>query len=256
MHIQVLGAHNCESRDSKLVSLLIDEVLALDAGALTLSLSLAEQRNIKAILLTHHHYDHIRDIPAIAMNALLHETTVSVYSTRTVYDALAAHLLNGELYPRFLARPEDNPTVRFTVIAPNCTQEIAGYRVTAVPVQHSVPAVGYQVTSAEGKTVFYTGDTGPDLAACWQSISPQLLVIEVTAPNRYEEFARQSGHLTPSLLKQELASFRELNGYLPQVIAVHMNPRQEPEIADELAAASAELNHAITLAYEGMRLHL
>ena len=32
MRIQVLGAHNCESRETRLVSLLIDELLALDAG--------------------------------------------------------------------------------------------------------------------------------------------------------------------------------------------------------------------------------
>ena len=87
MYIRVLGAHHCESQDSKLVSLLIDDVLAIDAGALTSSLSFAEQQKLTAILLTHQHYDHIKDIPAIAMNALLHETAIDVRSTQAVYDA-------------------------------------------------------------------------------------------------------------------------------------------------------------------------
>ncbi|MEE8420857.1 MAG: MBL fold metallo-hydrolase, partial [Dehalococcoidales bacterium] len=80
MKIKVLGAHNCESSATRLVSLLIDDVLALDAGSLTSSLTFAAQQKLKAILLTHQHYDHIRDVPAIAMNALFYETNISVYA--------------------------------------------------------------------------------------------------------------------------------------------------------------------------------
>ncbi|GAH80999.1 unnamed protein product, partial [marine sediment metagenome] len=119
MKIQVLGAHNCESQNTKPTSLLIDDVLMIDAGALTSSLSFEAQLKIKAILLTHQHYDHIRDIPAIGMNARFHETTVNVYSTQAVYDALATHLLNGTIYPHFLEKPEGNPIIKFTVIEPN-----------------------------------------------------------------------------------------------------------------------------------------
>ena len=256
MHIQVLGAHNCESQDSKLVSLLIDGTLAMDAGGLTSSLSFPAQQKIKAILLTHEHYDHIRDIPAIAMNAFLHETTLNIYSTQPVYDALATHFLNDRLYPNFLEKPPGNPTIKFTIIKPSKTEQVAGYSLLAVPLNHSVPAVGFQVTSPDGKALFYTGDTGPDLADCWQYVSPQLLVIEVTAPNRYEEFAREAGHLTPSLLGQELDRFQKLKGYLPQVVVVHMNPRQEKEIEAELAVTAKALNNSITLAREGMLLQL
>ena len=256
MQIEVLGAHNCESQDSRLVSLLIDDILALDAGTLTSSLSLLAQQKLKAILLTHHHYDHIRDIPTLAMNALLGETTLNIYSTQDVYDALAAHLLNGELYPEFFIKPEGNPAIKFTAVESNKSEQIDDYSILAVPVNHSVPAVGYQVTSPDGKTMFYTGDTGAGLAECWQCISPQLLIIEVTAPNRYEEFCRQAGHLTPGLLMKEMDCFQELKGYLPQVITVHMNPRHEEEIEAEIAAAARSLNNPIMLAYEGMTVRL
>ncbi len=139
---------------------------------------------------------------------------------------------------------------------PHKTEQIEGYSVLAVPVNHLVPAVGYQITSPDGKAVFYTGDTGPGLADCWEGVSPQLLVTEVTAPDRYQEFAKESGHLTPSLLKQELNSFLGIKGYLPQVIVVHMNPRLEKEIEAEIAAIARDLNSPITLAYEGMKLRL
>ncbi len=256
MLIRVLGAHNCESRNSKLVSLLIDDVLALDAGSLTSSLSFRAQLKLKAVLLTHHHYDHIRDIPAIAMNALIHETKISVYSTRPVYDALAAHFLNGELYPDFLRKPAGNPTIKFTEVAPEKTENIDGYRIQAVPMNHSIPAVGFQVTSPDGKAVFYTGDTGPGLAECCRHISPQLLITEVTAPNKYEGFARDAGHLTPRLLGLELDSFQRLKGYLPRIVAVHMNPIQEKQIEAELAVTAGSLGTSITLAREGMLVHL
>lgn len=256
MNIQILGAHNCESQNSRMVSLLIDDTLAIDAGGLTSSLSFQAQQKLKAILLTHPHYDHIRDIPAIAMNLFLRNSAIKIYSIKPVYDALATHLLNSELYPNFLEKPQGNPAIEFTSIKPLKIEQIEGYSVLATPVNHSDPAVGYQVTSPDGKGVFYTGDTGPGLTDCWKYVSPELLIIEVTAPNRYKEWAAQIGHLTPSLLEQELTSFRELKGYLPPVVLVHMNPALEKEIESEIATVAKALDNSIILAHEGMRLFL
>jgi ribonuclease BN (tRNA processing enzyme) len=133
---------------------------------------------------------------------------------------------------------------------------IEGYGVLPVPVSHGVPTVGYQVTSGDGKSVFYTGDTGPGLEECWRRVKPQLLIIEVTSSDRFAGWAGESGHLAPSLLKQELASFQKLNGYLPRVVAVHMSPNLEAEIAAELAAVAEELECSITVAKEGMEISI
>ena len=256
MNIKVLGAHNCESQSSKFICLLIDDILAIDAGGLTVSLSFPAQQRLKAILLTHQHYDHIKDIPALAMNLFLQGTSINIYSIQPVYDALSTHLLNRKLYPNFLEQPQKEPTIKFTIIEPLKTKQVEGYSILPIPVNHGVPAVGYQVTSPDGKVVFYTGDTGPGLTDCWQSVSPQLLIAEVTASDRYEEFAKESGHLTPSLLKQELVNFRGIKGYLPQVVVVHMNPELEKEIEAEIAAVAEALDSSITLAYEGMQLRV
>jgi cAMP phosphodiesterase len=190
------------------------------------------------------------------MNFALRGTTINIYSIQPVYDALSTHLLDGKLYPNFLEQPQGNPTIRFTIVEPYHTEQIEGYNILAIPVNHSVPTVGYQVTSPDGKTVFYTGDTGPGLADCWGHVSPQLLITEVTAPDRYEESVKDSGHLTPNLLKQELTIFQELKGYLPRVVAVHMNPGLEKEIEAEIAAVAKALNSSINLGYEGMQLNL
>ncbi len=254
--VKLLGAHNCESKDTKLVSLLIDDSLVLDAGALTSSLSFPEQQRLKAILLTHQHYDHIRDIPALGMNFYLAGAKIDIYSTSPVFNALSNHLFNGELYINFMERPPENPTIKFNLIEPYQVRRVGDYDILAVPVVHSVPTVGYQVTSPDGKVIFYTGDTGPGLADCWEKVSPQLLIIEVTSSNRFTEFGRQSGHLTPGLLKQELEHFHELKGYLPQVVTVHMSPGLEKEIEAEIAAVARELNSQITLGYEGRQIEL
>ena len=256
MNIRLLGVHQCESENTRLTSLLIDDGLVIDAGGLTSSLSFTAQQKLRAILLTHQHYDHIRDIPAIAMNFYLSGATITICSTLPVYEVLAAYLFDVKLYPNFLEQPQGNPAVKFTAIEPLKTERVAGYDILAVPVNHSVPTVGYQVTSPDGKVVFYSGDTGPGLAECWQHVSPDLLIIEVTVPNRYEELARRSWHLTPGFLKQELANFRDLKGYLPQAIVVHMNPTLEKEIEVEIAAVADELDSPVTLACEGMQLRL
>lgn len=256
MKIQILGAHNCESQNTRLPGILVDDILALDAGSLSSSLSFPAQRKLKAILLTHHHYDHVRDVPAIAMNLFLSGASIDIYSTATVYDAITTRLLDDKFYPNFLERPPENPTIKFTVIEPLKAITISGYSVLPVPVQHSVPAVGYQVSSPDGKVMFYTGDAGPGLTDCWKQISPQLVILEVTASNRFDDFGRQSGHLTPNLLKQELLVFRELKDYLPQVVIVHMSPGLEEEIRAEIAAIAGELNSQVSPGYEGRQLSL
>lgn len=256
MKIKFLGAHNTESQSTKLLSLLIDNILALDAGGLTSSLSFSTQLKLKAILITHQHYDHIRDIPAIAMNCFLRQQAISIYATLPVKEAILAHLLNGELYSKFQEKPQEKPTINFHTVEPYQKIQVEGYSLLPVPVAHTGPAVGYQLTSASGKALFYTGDTGPGLDLCWQYVSPQLLVIDVTASDRYLEFGRESGHLTPSLLKDELVSFQKLKGYLPRVVCVHMNPALEAEIGAELAVVAKELDCSITMAYEGMQLEL
>ena len=256
MDIRFLGVHNCESKETKCISLLIDDTLAIDAGGLTSSLSFAAQQKLRALLLTHHHYDHIRDIPALAMNLFLDGGTINIYSTAPVFEAVSSCLLDGKLYPKFMEMPPAKPTVSFSIIEPHQVVPIDGYEVMAIPVEHPAPTVGYQITSPDGKSLFYTGDTGPGLSECWRHVSPQLLITEVTAPNKYEDFAHESGHLTPSLLDTELAKFQEIKGYLPQIVLVHMNPRLEKEIAAEISAVAASLGSQITLAYEGMQIRL
>jgi len=252
MEVRVLGAHNTESKTTHCASLVIDETLAVDAGGLTSGLSFRSQMKLKAVLLTHRHFDHIRDIPFLAMNLQLRSASIDIYGSESVRDALIRYLMDGEIYPNFLITPAENPVIRFNLVVADKTYEIAGHSVTPISTNHSVPTLGYYITTPDGKQIFYTSDTGPGLDEVWHTISPQMLFIETTAPNKRTDFARKSKHLTPELLQVEMDSFRKINGYLPKIVLMHMNPEEEREIAAEAANAALLLGTSITLGREGM----
>ncbi len=256
MRIRILGAHNCESQATRCVCILINDRLAIDAGGLTSNLSISDQQKIEAILLTHQHYDHIRDVPMVALTLYRCLNNVEVYSTPDVLDTIETHLLNGVVYPRFQEIPKEKPTISLNAIVPYEYRRINGYSILPVPVNHDGITVGYQISDAKGKTIFYSADTGPGLTECWKCLSPQLLIIDGTMPDSFQKFAAQTGHLTPSLLNEELVKFREIKGYLPQIVLVHMDPVLEKETTEEIKSISEALNTPIIIAYEGMKFNI
>jgi len=255
--IQILGAHATEVKGARLTSLLVDGVLALDAGGLTSALSLSQQKKIKALLLTHHHFDHTRDLITLGADVNHWEGQIEVYALQQTLDVVIPCLLDGKMYINFLEYPsKEKPSLLVQAIEPYSRKTIAGYDVLVLPVKHSVPAVGYQVTSPQGKSFFYTGDTTTGISHCWQHISPQLLIIEVTGPNELEDWLKGVGHMSAGLLKEELTQFRQLKGYLPRVIVIHIGNVYEQQIKEEVAQVARELGADISLGYEDMRLVL
>jgi len=256
MNIRILGAHNSETETSKYVSLLVDDILAIDTGGFTSSLSLEAQKKIKAILITHKHYDHLRDIPSLAINLFFQESHTTVHATEDIYDAIVNHLLNGVIYPNFFTLPETNPTLTYSSVEPGVSQKIEQYNVLPIKMNHNETTVGYQLTSSDNKSLFYTSDTGRGLSYCWELISPQLLITEVTVSNSHQDFALKTNHLTPELLRIEMESFLKIHGYLPRIIAIHMTPEMEEDIKVELAEVASNLAVSIDIAYEGMQIQL
>lgn len=256
MLLRFLGTHNAESKDTRLVSFLIDEVLAIDAGSLVSELTFAEQAKIKAILLSHGHYDHIRAVPAFAFNNS--DRTTQVIATPKTLELLSSHLIDGVVYPEFASEASflQKATIQLVPAEPFNRQNIEGYEVMAVPVRHPLDGIGFEITSGDGKTLFYTGDTGPGLASVWGKISPQLIIADVTWPNSLAKAAKDAGHLCPEMLKGELIEFRRLKGYLPKVVIIHLSPQHELEIEREVKEVAKSLGVAIDIAHEGEELSL
>ena len=68
MQLRVLGCHGGETPKHRTSSFLVGDEVAIDAGAITSSLSLREQERIRSVLVSHPHMDHIRDLATLADN--------------------------------------------------------------------------------------------------------------------------------------------------------------------------------------------
>jgi hypothetical protein len=90
----------------------------------------------------------------------------------------------------------------------------------------------------------------------WASLRPDLLIAETTVDNRYEEFARQVGHMTPASLGRELRTFHMRQGYFPRTLCCHINPHNEAAVVREIEDLAVELRADISPAREGMRIEV
>ena len=254
MKVRVLGAHQLESRDTRLTSFLIDGKLAVDAGSLTSELTLEEQESVEGILITHHHFDHCRDLLTFGLNT--RGITTDVYACPEVLESLSTNLVNGTIYPDHTNSPANCPSLRFNALASGEENGVGGYSVVPVRVPHGPPTYGFQVTGPDNRKFFYSGDTGPGFSDGWGVISPDVAFIETSYPDWMEADAKARGHLTPSLLAADLDRIRQKYGEMPSVWAVHLNPRYEEEIKEDLKAASRGLGIEIGAAYEGLELEV
>src|SRR5437764_7873315 len=195
MRVQLLGAHQGESINMRFMSLLIDDRLAIDAGGLTSSTTIEPQLGIEAILITHRHYDHIKDLPMLAHN-IWETKSLEIYSTADTAYMIQKHLFNDEVWPAM--REDDLPYHRiiYHIVEPDKVFNLLGYEVLPMTMPHTVPTIGYYV-QRDGKGLFYTADTRGDGNPPWVSIRPDLLVVETTMSNEFDKDAMRFGHMTP-----------------------------------------------------------
>lgn len=107
--------------------------------------------------------------------------------------------------------------------------------ITALPAEHTVPAVGYQLDSGAGSLVF-TGDTTVN-DAFWPVVNRianlRYLLIETAFPNREQSLAEISKHLCPTMLASELRKLTRV----PEVYVSHLKPGQIDLTMAEIATS-------------------
>jgi len=207
MHIKVLGCSGSRYPGEHSPAFLIDGHLLLDAGTVCGALNAEEQSQIDVALITHPHLDHVMGLASLADNLLLSGSgkSISVFGTDEVLGILRSHLFNGLIWPDFGAIPSRvSPVIRWERLEPCQEVNICDFQVIPVPVNHSVPAVGYLI-SRDSSRLLFTGDTGPTQLIWELAGNLSLLIVEVSFPNSLEELALQTGHLTPRLLERELS---------------------------------------------------
>lgn len=265
MHLRILGAHQSQTADFHFTSILVDDVLAIDAGSLAGALTLDEQLKVTDLLLTHQHWDHVKDLGGFGYNLLSARQSgnasagARVYCTREVRSSAIQHLLSEHFWMNFFAMPsEKNPIFMFQETDPDARFSVGPYAVRSVPVPHSVAVQGYHITGPDGRSVYYTGDNGEGCGKEWAKVRPNVLITECTYSDAFvaREGGKLYGHLAPSFLRKELETFQSIQGYLPRILIVHVNPFSEDAIRAELAQLAQSLGASIEVAREGMRLEV
>jgi ribonuclease BN (tRNA processing enzyme) len=233
MKLRVLGSAGAELPNFRPPAFLIDDQLLLDAGTIGSVLTEEEQWQLKNIFITHSHLDHIRAIPALADNIIIKNLnhTVTVFAIQDVIDAMRQHMFNNIIWPDFTCIPTiEKPVLRFETIDCGVDYSIGEYCIRAVPVDHTVPAVGYRVSKDE-TTLVYTGDTGPTEEIWRYASGADALIVEVSFPNDMEPLAILTKHLTCSLLSVELEKIKSLP---KRIFVTHPKPQYYDIIRSEI----------------------
>jgi 3',5'-cyclic-nucleotide phosphodiesterase len=237
MELRVIGCHGGETPKHRTSSFVVDDRLAIDAGALTSGLELKAQFRLSACLVSHAHLDHIRDLATIADNRCQAECEpLVVAATKPTIATLRKHFFNNRIWPDFSEiHTSAGPTVRFVELKPGRVQEIGGYEVMAVPVSHTIDSSGFVVRSRD-VALGYSGDTGPT-DRLWEVLRAEknlkALLMEVSFPNREQKLATDSGHHTPRTLAKDLKKYGKPQD-LPTLL-YHIKPVFQGEVEQECA---------------------
>ena len=237
MQFRVLGCSGGEIPGRHLSSYLVDDALLIDAGSTTAVLSLRAQQKIHNILITHAHLDHVMSLATMADNLFaVKDAALQVWGLREVIAGLRSSFFNDTLWPDFTRITGDgqsSPILSFGRLAEKKPTPVGVLMVTAVRVNHAVPSTAFFIEDGK-KTLLHVGDTGPTekvwlLARRRKNLSA--VVLEASFPNRLQETANLSHHLTPQTLAREA---EKLGRPSVPIFVTHLKPQYHDEIVAEL----------------------
>jgi len=237
MKFRVIGCSGGQVPGHNLSCYLLDSTLLIDAGSATSVLDLEGQQKIRNILITHVHMDHIMGLATMADNLFGHcKTTVNVWGSSEVIASLKSSFFNDTIWPDFTQMTSDmqpRPVVTFHSMPEEEPIPIEDSIVTMVRVNHVVPSTAFFIEN-NNKTLLHVGDTGPTERVWYLGKRKENLsgvVLEASFPNRLQELADLSRHLTPQTLAKEI---EKLGNPSVPILVTHLKPQYREEIIKEL----------------------
>jgi ribonuclease BN (tRNA processing enzyme) len=243
--IAILGCHGSEGildtaegrRSCNTCGFLLNDSLLLDAGTAASALSLNEQQEIRYIVLSHLHFDHIKGLPTLADNLSEYiQTPIIVAGIPEVMNGLRRHVFNSDVYPDFFSIPSTEcPTLTSKDLKPGNAYSFLDVEITPILVNHTVPTSGF-IVQHNSSAFVYSGDTYAT-EELWHEARriPHLKAafIECSYPNSHASLAQASRHLTPMSLAQE---FKKLDRPDIALYVYHLKPAYKAQIVQELRA--------------------
>jgi ribonuclease BN (tRNA processing enzyme) len=224
MKLRVLGCSGGIGGNLRTTSFLLDHDVLIDAGTGVGELSLTELSMIDHVFVTHSHLDHIACLPLMVDSVwALRDRPLIIYATGETLNILKQHVFNWKIWPDFCEIPNSQqPSMSYHSMELGETVVLNGRKITPIPANHGVPAVGYHLDSGAASLVF-SGDTTTNDAS-WEIINKienlRYLIIETAFSNGEKELAILSKHLCPSLLVEELEKLRRK----AEVFITHLKP--------------------------------
>jgi ribonuclease BN (tRNA processing enzyme) len=218
-------------------------VLDLGTGALSnLQLHLPQQ-DLDAIIITHSHIDHCIDLHPLYMARLFHSQPLPplpLFAPPGVFDRVAA-----------LEDDEGVAQMRklFDVheVEPGSGFEVGPLRVSTRLLPHWVPNSGLRIQS-DGRTLVYTGDTGPSDEVEALARDADLLVAEASWQAKQAE-GRPPYHLTAGQAARHAA-----RAGAGRLMLSHFWPGSDRDASREEAAG--EFDGELIIAHEGLSLEV
>lgn len=242
MKIQLLPStideNGMASQRQHLLTMMIDDRVAIDAGCLAFSCSDLQRRQTRDILLTHTHLDHVAGLPMFIddLFATL-DGPICVHATAEMIGILERDLFNWAIYPRFSELSNENgPVVVYREFESGTSFEIGHLSARSVRVNHKVAAHGYLLS--DGKTtVAITGDTAETddfWEICCETPSLGAIFVECAFPDEMEQLSIDSNHLSPARLRSEL---EKLGDTEVPVYIINLKPMYRDRVIEQIDKA-------------------
>jgi cAMP phosphodiesterase len=234
MQLRVLGCSGGVGKGLRTTSYLLDQHILLDGGTGVGDLTLDEMRQIRHLILTHAHLDHIAGF-ALMLSSIYDsfQHTIQVHAPQAVIDALKNSLFNWQVWPDFSQLPSATaPIIQFNIVNEAEQFLIDDYQIEAISLSHTVASYAYLIDH-NGSHICFFGDTGPT-DKIWQRINQSgidyPIIVEVSYPNDKKQLAADSGHYTAELLANDLAKLDQK----AKVYIQHLKPGSQHTIENEL----------------------
>lgn len=200
-----------------------------------------QKRQIRDIVLTHAHLDHIAGLPLFVDDLFSTLTEpIRVYATAEVAEVLERDIFNWDVYPRFSELRNDfGAVLEYRLFENGRKFTVKHLTFKSVNVNHKVPTVGFIVS--DYKTNFAFSSDTAEMDEFWKTVNDEekldALLIECAFPDELENLARESHHLTPKTLQREIAKLRNKNCL---IYVINMKPMYRREIVRQIADLKIE----------------
>ena len=219
-----------------LTCFVIDDSVAIDAGSLAMAVSPLQQSQIRNVVLTHAHLDHIAGLPLFIddLFSTLKEP-ITVHATQAVIDTLERDIFNWSVYPRFSELSNSNgPVLRYEPFGQAEEFTVKNLTLRAIEVNHKVPTSGFLISDT-ATSIALSGDTA-GTEGFWNLVNSANnlsgILLECAFPDELDDLAVVSHHLTPQRMKLELEKCEK---DCP-VFVVNLKPMFRDQIVDQIAS--------------------